>query len=244
MKSYARLQFEKVYKYESRIVGDFDRCFAITEKDRERIERMNSRARVSVVPAGVDISYFCPMDVPMEPYSIVSVASMDWPPNVEGILWFTAKIWPLVKQEIPQAAVYVVGKNPPPEIKKLASEEGIVVTGFVDDVREYMARATVLVVPLRTGGGMRIKILNALAMGKAVVSTSVGCEGIDVENNKNIYIADTEEEFAQRIIELLKDKGKREELGGEGLKLVREKYRWERIAEQIEAGYENILKAR
>jgi len=244
VKSYARLQFEKVYKYESRIVGDFDRCFAITEKDRERIERMNSRARVSVVPAGVDISYFCPMDVPMEPYSIVSVASMDWPPNVEGILWFTAKIWPLVKQEIPQAAVYVVGKNPPPEIKKLASEEGIVVTGFVDDVREYMARATVLVVPLRTGGGMRIKILNALAMGKAVVSTSVGCEGIDVENNKNIYIADTEEEFAQRIIELLKDKGKREELGGEGLKLVREKYRWERIAEQIEAGYENILKAR
>jgi len=243
LRAYAKLQFMKLYKYESDIVAAFDRCFMITKQDKERIEKMNHRVKASVIPAGVDTSYFHPLDVPVEPYSIVSVAAMDWSPNVEGILWFIAKIWPTIKRKVSRAKLYVVGKNPPTEVKKLAAED-IVVTGFVDDEREYMAKAAVFVVPLNTGGGMRIKILNALAMSKAVVSTSVGCEGIDVENGRNICIADTEKEFAQQIIELLKDKGKREKLGGEGLKLVREKYRWEHIAEQIEAEYENILKAR
>lgn len=243
LRAYAKLQFMKLYKYESDIVAAFDRCFMITKQDKERIEKMNPRARVSVIPAGVDTSYFHPLDVPVEPYSIVSVAAMDWSPNVEGILWFIAKIWPTIKRKVSQAKLYIVGKNPPAEVKKLAAED-IVVTGFVDDEREYMAKAAAFIVPLNAGGGMRIKILNALAMGKAIVSTSIGCEGVDVEDGKNIYIADTEKEFAQQVIELLKDKGKREELGREGLKLVREKYRWERIAEQIEAEYENILKSR
>ncbi len=106
-----------------------------------------------------------------------------------------------------------------------------------------MAKAAVLVVPLRTGGGMRIKILNALAMGKAVVSTSIGCEGIDVENGKDIYIADTNGDFGQRLIELLNNKGERERLG-RGLKLIREKYQWERIAEQIEGEYKKVLEGR
>jgi len=240
VKAYARFQFKKLYKYESRIVENFDQCFMITEKDKREIERMNPRVKASVIPAGVDTPYFHPMDVPIEPYSIVSVASMDWLPNVEGILWFTT-IWPLVKEKIPQAKLYIVGKNPPAKIRDLARDD-IIVTGFVKDVREYMAKAMVFIVPLRTGGGMRIKILNALAMGKAVVSTSVGCEGIDIENGKNIYIADTEEGFAERVIELLEDESKREELGKEGLKLVSQKYQWERIAERIEDEYKKILK--
>ncbi len=241
IKVYVWLQFRKVYKYESRIVADFDRCFMITEKDKERIESMNPRVKASVIPAGVDISYFHPMDVPIEPYSIVSVGAMDWLPNIEGILWFAAKIWPLVKRKVPQAKIYIVGKNPPVEIKKLAAKD-IIVTGFVKDVREYMAKAAVFIVPLRIGGGMRIKILTALAMGKAIVSTSVGCEGIDVENNKNIYIADTERDFAQAIVKLLNDRSETERIGRRGLQIAREKYRWERIAEQIEEEYKSILK--
>ncbi|MCD6468890.1 MAG: glycosyltransferase [Thermoplasmata archaeon] len=240
VKAYARLQFKKLYKYESKIAADFDRCLMITEKDKERIERMNPAIKACVIPAGVDTSYFHPVAVPIEPYSIVSVAAMDWPPNIEGILWFTAKIWPIIRQRIPQVKFYIVGKNPPTEVEGLAGKD-IIVTGFVRDVREYMAKAAVFIVPLRSSGGMRIKILNALAMGKAVVSTSVGCEGIDVENGRNICIANTEKEFAERIVELLEDESKRKELGGKGLNLIRQKYQWERIAERIEDEYKKVL---
>jgi len=243
LKAYVLLQFKKVYRYESKIVSHFDRCFMITEEDKKRIEIMNPRVKACVIPAGVDTSFFYPLQVPIEPCSIVSVGAMDWLPNVEGALWFIDKVWPLVKQKEPRSMLYVVGKNPPAEITNLARED-IVVTGFVEDVRDYMAKAAVFIVPLKTGGGMRVKILNALAMGKAIVSTSVGCEGIDVEHGKNIYIADTELEFAKGILELLEDSDKREKLGKEGIKLIQEKYQWERIAEKVEEEYEKVLQER
>ena len=239
-RAYTHLQFKKFYQYESKLIGAFDRCLAITKKDKERIQKMNPRAKVSVIPAGVDTSYFHPLNAPIERYSLVSVASMDWPPNSDGILWFINKVWPAIKREVPSAKFYVVGKNPPPEIKRLSTKD-IIVTGFVGDVREYMARASVLIVPLRTGGGMRIKILNALAMSKAVVSTSVGYEGIDAKDGRSICIADSSEEFAHRTIEVLKDGDRREQLGAEGLKLIQEKYRWEQIAKRIEEEYRRIV---
>lgn len=242
-KAYIFIQYKKVYKYESEMTSYFDRCFMITEEDKRRIERMNPKVKACVIPAGVNTSFFYPLTLPIEPYSIVLVGAMDWLPNVEGTLWFIERVWPLVKQKEPHSKLYVVGKNPPEEIRNLTGED-IIVTGFVEDVREYMAKAAVFVVPLKTGGGMRVKILNALAMGKAIVSTSVGCEGIDVENGKNIYIADTELEFAKGILELLEDSDKREKLGEEGLKLIKEKYQWERIAEQIEKEYEKVLQER
>ena len=239
-KFYLRLQLKKLYSYESATVEPFDLCFMMTEVDKERIENMNSKVKATVIPAGVDSSYFHPFNVQIEPYSIISVASMAWLPNIEGVHWFCSKILPRIKKECSESRVYIVGKNPSSSIQRLAGGD-IVITGFVEDVREYMAKAAVFIVPLRSGSGMRIKILNALAMGKVVVSTSVGCEGIDVEHGKNIYIADTEEEFAQRILELLEDGSKREKLGKEGLRLVREKYQWERTAEQIEGEYKKII---
>mgnify|MGYP003810513841 CR=1 FL=1 len=240
IKFYARLQLHKVYTYESKIAAEFDRCFMITEKDKERILMMNPNVKASVIPGGVDISYFYPLDIPIEPYSVVSVASIEWPPNIDGILWFVNRVWPLVKLKLPQARFYVVGKNPPAKIKKLAKKD-IIVTGYVEDVRKYIARATVFVVPLRTGGGMRIKILNAMAMGKAVLSTAVGCEGLDIENGKNIYVADSEKEFAHLILKLLQDECERKKIGEQALKLVIELYRWDKVAEQTEYEYKNIL---
>lgn len=241
IKVYAYLQYKKLSRYEAVVCEVFDKCFMITEVDERRIKEMNPRVKTSVISSGVDTSYFYPMEAEEDPLSIVSVASMDWLPNVEGMLWFCKNIFPLIKKEIPETKLYVVGKNPPDEIKNLASKD-VIVTGFVEDEREYMAKSMVFIVPLKTGSGIRIKILNALAMGKAVISTSIGCEGIEVQHRKNIYIADTEKEFAQGAIELLKNKDIREGIGEEGLRFIREKYQWEQIAEQIENEYRKAVK--
>jgi glycosyltransferase involved in cell wall biosynthesis/ubiquinone/menaquinone biosynthesis C-methylase UbiE len=239
IKAYAYLQHKKLSRYEATICEVFDKCFMITKEDERRIKEMNPRVKTNVIPSGVDTSYFYPMEAEEEPLSIVSVASMDWLPNNESIIWFCNSVFPLIKKEIPGAKLYVVGKNPSNKIKKLASKD-IIVTGFVEDEREYMAKSQVFIVPLKTGSGMRIKILNALAMGKAVISTPIGCEGIEVQHRKNVYIADTEKEFAQGAIELLKNKDIREGLGEEGLRFVKEKYQWERIAEEITENYRKI----
>jgi len=240
-RAYAGIQFKKVYKYESKTLEIFDKCLMITKEDEKRIKQMNPKVKTAVVPAGVDTSKFCPMDIPEEPYSIVFVGSMDWPPNVDGVIWFYKKIFPLIKGKNPQVKFYVVGKNPPLEIKNIV-DKNVVVTGYVDDVREYIAKAEVFIVPLMVGGGMRIKILNALAMGKAVVSTSVGCEGIDITNGENICIENGEEEFAGKIIGLMLDREKRERIGKNGLELIRNKYTWEKIASLIEEEYTKLVK--
>lgn len=242
IKAYAYLQYKKLWDYEAKICGMFDKCFMITEDDEKWIKEMNPRVKTSVIPSGVDTSYFNSLEAEEEPYSIIYVASMDWLPNVESILWFYKDIFPLIKKEVPEAKLYIVGRKPPVNIKILANKD-IIVTGFVEDVREYIARSAVFIVPLKIGGGMRIKILNALAMGKAIVSTSIGCEGIDVTDGKDIYIADTEAQFARRVLELMGNKNKRRRLGEEGLRLVKEKYQWKRIAEQIEEEYKKILEA-
>lgn len=240
VKAYAFLQYRKLYKYESMICKEFDKCFMITDKDVELVKKMNPMIKTAVIPSGVDASYFLPLKIKEEPCSIISVGSMDWLPNVEGILWFYKEVFPLIKEIIPEAKLYIVGKNPPGYIKKLRSEY-IIVSGFVEDVRGIMAKCQVFIVPLKTGSGMRIKILNALAMGRPIVSTSIGCEGIEVQNGKNICIANTREEFAQGVIELMKNESIRKRLGEEGIKLVKEKYKWEQIAEKITDEYNKII---
>ncbi|HER24651.1 MAG TPA: glycosyltransferase [Candidatus Atribacteria bacterium] len=240
IKFYAYLQYKKLYKYESKICEIFDRCFMITKIDEKTIKDMNSNVKTNVVPAGVDISYFYPLKFKEEEFSLVSVASMNWLPNVEAIEWFCKEVQPLIKKEIQKVKLYIVGINPPNNIKSLANNN-VIVTGFVEDVRKYLAKGQVFIVPLKTGSGMRIKILNALAMGKAIVSTSIGCEGIDVVDGKNIYIADNKEEFAEKVVFLLNNKDERDRIGKEGLKLVKEKYQWEKIAEDIETEFKKII---
>ena len=235
-KTYAGIQFKKVYKYESKILEVFDKCLMITKEDEKRIKQMNPKIKTAVVPAGVDTSKFFPMDITPEPYSIVFVGSMDWLPNIDGVLWFYKKIFPKIKHEMPSTKLYIVGKNPPLEIKNIV-DKNVIITGYVNDVREYMAKAAVFIVPLRIGGGMRIKILEAFAMKKPVVSTTVGCEGIEIKDRGNIYVADDDERFAEKVIELLVDGKKRKEIGENALQLVRNKYTWERVAKSLEIEY-------
>ncbi len=236
IKIYGFIQWRKVYRYESQVVEKFNRCITITDIDKERIESMNSKSACVSIPSGVDISYFHPINCEKEPDSIIFIGALDWFPNIDGIYWFCKKVFPLIKAEVSSVRLYIVGRNPPARIKKLENEN-LVVHGSVKDIREHLAKSSVTIVPLRIGGGMRIKILEALAMGIPVVSTSIGCEGIDITNGREVLIADAERVFARNILSLLQDEKLARILGENGLKLVKSRYIWEEIAEKFEGVY-------
>jgi len=245
VKLYAYLQWKKMHRYEAKICEIFDKCLMITEEDKERIERMNPSVKTCIIPAGVDTSYFYPLKIEEESGSLVFVGDLSWLPNVDGVIWFYSRVWPRIKKASLPVKFYVIGRRPPEEIRKLSKkDQNIMVTGFVKDVRPYVAKCSVYVVPLRIGGGMRLKILEAMAMERPVVATSVGAEGIMATDRENIMIADSEADFAERVIELLKDRNPRRRVAQEGKRLIEQKYRWETVVEALEKEYFRVLENR
>jgi len=243
IKSFTLLQYKKIYNYEKYVTSKFDECIVITKEDDFTLKKMNPKAQTFVIPAGADTSFFYPLPVKEVDSSIVFVGSLEWFPNVEGIMWFLNRIYPIIKQKIPLFKLYIVGKNPPESILSYNSPE-IIVTGYVKDVREYVSKSSLVVVPLRIGGGMRIKILESMAMGKAVVSTTIGAEGIDAKNDEEIIIRDREDDLVNAVTDLLVDEGKRKRIGENALKFVREKYTWEKVAERFEEEYLRLIRQR
>lgn len=233
LRLWAYIQYERVRSYESRMCELFDRCLMMSDVDEDLIRRINPRVRTAVVPVGVDTDYFQPQKGQEDPYLMLFVGPMDWLPNVDGISWFCKEVLPLIAARVPEAKVLIVGRNPPPRIRNLASER-VIVKGYVEDVRPYMARAGVVIVPLRIGSGVRVKILHAFAMAKAVVATSVGCEGIDAKHGEHLYVADTREAFAEQVAGLMSSQEERHRLGLAARGLVESKYSWSRIAERLE----------
>ena len=157
------------------------------------------------------------------PYSLIYLGNFSWLPNLNGVLWFLKEVWPKIIKKFPKIQFFIVGKNPPDELKKYSSKN-IIITGYVDDIKPWVNKAEVFIVPLFSGGGIRIKILEALAMGKAIVSTSIGSEGIEVENGKHVIIADDKDSFAQGIEKLFRHKETQTSLSKNSLELMREKY--------------------
>jgi len=244
IKFYAYLQWKKLYKYETKICEIFDKCLMITEEDKKKIEDMNSKVKTFIIPAGVDVSYFYPLKTEEEPYSLIFVGSMKWLPNIDAVLWFCNEFWSKLKKVFPEVKLYVVGQKPSKEITELGKKDkDIIITGFVKDIRPYVAKSSLYIVPLRIGGGMRLKILEAMAMGKPVISTSIGAEGIEAVDEKDIIIADDVERFVEKIIELLKDKNYRRKIAQNGEKLVKEKYRWESIVKKLEKEYMEAIES-
>jgi len=226
-------QWKKLFKYEIEICKKFDHCITVSEEDKKILENHGNINCISVVSNGVDTDYFKLLatshQTPEE--SIVITGSMDWLPNSDAVEYFCRDILPLIWEDKPNLRFYVVGRNPTEAVKKLAEKDHrLVVTGIVDDVRSYVAKAKVFVVPLRIGGGSRLKILEAMSMKKAVVSTSIGAEGLGVEHGKNIILADGPESFANAVKKVFKDDELRKSLENEGEKLVKEKYDWSVVA--------------
>jgi glycosyltransferase involved in cell wall biosynthesis len=159
---------------------------------------------------------------------------MDWYPNEDAILHFADAIFPRIAAQMPNVTLAVVGRNPSARLRDAVSRAGIIVTGTVDDVRPYIDEAALYIVPLRAGGGTRLKIFEALAMGKAVVSTSVGAEGLAVTPGRDIAIADQPETFASTVLALLRDDVRRAALGHAGRQLVQRRYSWAQVAGEFE----------
>jgi polysaccharide biosynthesis protein PslH len=232
-KSVCWLESRTLARAERQYVPLADSVLAVSEHDRAFFAQYVAPNRLFVIPTGVDTEYFQPTSDPPEPHTMVFTGSMDWMPNEDGVAYFAEEIFPLIQRAIPKARFFAVGHRPPKRIQALGSES-VVVTGSVDDIRPYLGKASICVVPLRSGSGTRIKIFEAMAMGKAVVSTTLGAEGLPVRHGEHIILADDPADFARETISLLRDAERREQLGRAARQLVAENYGWPTVADYFD----------
>src|ERR1041385_1476993 len=208
-----------------------DHVLAVSQTDRDFFAAQLPPEKLTIIPTGVDVEYFQPQGKPVE-NTLVFTGSMDWLPNEDGIFYFMQEILPKIRQEIPEVTLTVVGRKPSARMLALAAERPVEIrlTGWVDDIRPFLAEGAVCIVPLRIGSGTRLKIFEAMAMGKAVVSTTIGAEGLPVRNEEDLLLADSPEAFARNVVMLLRDDQTRERLGSAARELVQSKYSWASVA--------------
>lgn len=238
-------EWRKTEAAERRYLRLADRVLTVSETDRDTFATFLDPQKMTVIPTGVDVDYFQPQPVEEVPDSLVFTGSMDWLPNEDGIFYFVEAILPLIRQQHPSVSLEVVGRNPSRKLQALLeTEKSVRLTGWVEDIRPFLARGSVCIVPLRIGGGTRLKIFEAMAMGKAVVSTTVGAEGLPVQTGQNVLLADTPQAFAASVISLLRDSNQRSRLGTAARTLVQENYSWPKVAESFSRVLEDVLPRR
>lgn len=235
-KALLALEWRKMRRCEIEACHKADFTVAVSEQDRDQLSEALDDPRIGAIATGVDLDYFHVGDRSKEAArEIVFCGSMDWFPNEDAMLHFMDAILPRVREAVPDVSVTIVGRNPSETLKTAAEKASVQVTGTVPDVRPYAQRAAVHIVPLRIGGGTRLKINEALAMGKAVVSTHIGAEGLPLEEGKHIVRADEPADFAREVIALLEDPSRRESLGDAGRALMEERFSWPQVAREFEA---------
>jgi len=239
-----KVEANRVRMYETEITQWFDQVTMVSSLDRDYLLSINGSAPMSVVPMGVDLEYYQPSDpqagMPVPP-NLLFTGTIRYFPNKDAVLYFCNEILPLVKNAVPSAKFYVVGNHPPKKISKLMSGRDVIVTGRVEDVRPYFARSAVFVCPLRSGSGMQTKILEAMAMGVPVVTTSMGAEAFEEAiAGRDIIIADDARKFAAEIICLLKDKELRQSVAQNARELVQRKYGWSSVVKRLDMIYETL----
>jgi glycosyltransferase involved in cell wall biosynthesis len=227
---YYGLQVKRMYEFEKQSCLRAAHVAAVSERDAETMRKLFGVERVSAIPTGVDVDYFRPAASPPAVADLVFVGSMDWMPNIDGVVWFFEEVFPLIRARRPQTTAAVVGRTPPKRIREFPA----IVTGTVPDVRPYMWGSKVSIVPLRIGGGTRLKIYEAMAAGLPVVSTQIGAEGLDVADGETIALADTPQAFADRCLGLLDDPGTRDRMAAAALEMVSSRYSWERVTRSFE----------
>jgi sugar transferase (PEP-CTERM/EpsH1 system associated) len=232
-RAFFRHQWLRMVRFEGAECRRFDRVVAVSAADAEQLRTAYGLDAVGDVPTGVDIEFFRPAGrAAREPLDLVFTGSMDWMPNEDGILWFVDEVLPLIHATEPRVSLTVVGRRPPPRIQALASRDPrLRVTGTVPDVRPYLERASVFVVPLRVGGGTRLKIYEALAMELPLLSTTIGAEGLPLQHGRHALIADAPRAFAEAALGLLRDPDGAGRMAAAGAALVRSHFGWDRAAD-------------
>jgi len=239
MKFLLKLELRRVSRYES-VIEQFNACFVCSEPDREQLRQAAPEADIRLIPNGVDLAYFSGNEpVAYEPNRIVFTGNLTYHPNIDGIFYFVNEILPLIKKEIPAAKFYIVGQSPSAKIRALAGDD-VIVTGFVEDIKQYYLSSAVAVSPIRFGAGTLNKILEPLALGVPVVATSMGIEGLDLTIGKDILVADRPHAFAKHVVHLLKDAEFRDRLGNAGMAMVRRLYNWDTIVSLLDKIYREL----
>ena len=222
---------ERVRQFEQEAAMRCERCLAVSDDEAAAIRELFGCPHVETVSNGVDTSYFQPSDDEPEFANLLFTGAMSYRPNAEAVQHFAKTILPLVLRELPAARLHVVGNEPPKEVKALAGEH-VVVHGFVPDMRVYHRRAAVVVVPLLRGGGTKLKVLDAAAMGKPIVTTSIGDDGLSFQSGEELIISDDPAEFAQAVVSLARDRAAQRRLGA-AARRVSLQYDWDRIGERL-----------
>ena len=249
-KAYAGKTARLMCEFERRAAREFDAHVVVSERDAERLRALNPDARIFVIENGVDTAYYSDAQIENSAAArddapgknrIVFVGSMDYHANIDGALNFAREVWPRLHDRQTDLVFTIVGRDPAPEVRELARIPGIEVTGTVADVRPSYREAIAAIVPLNVGGGSRLKILEAMAAGIPVVSTTLGAEGLAVQHGKNILIADTNEQLVEAIVSVVENEDRRKELGAAGRALVADHYDWSKLGVSLFKAYEELL---
>jgi len=242
-RAFAGLEYCKVRREEMAVWRQIDGCALTSTRELAVLRAAVRDVPATVVPNGVDVEYFSDAGVKPDRQNIVFTGMLGYRPNVDGVLWFTREILPRVLKQLPSVVFTVVGTGVPPEVRRLEGPN-VLVTGTVPDVRPYLGRAGVVVVPLRMGSGTRLKVLEGLAMGRPMVSTSLGCEGIEVRSGEHLLVADKPGEFSAGVVDLLRDPTRADAMGQRGREMVRRQYAWDRITTRLENLHTQVLAQR
>ncbi|HVM62381.1 MAG TPA: glycosyltransferase family 4 protein [Verrucomicrobiae bacterium] len=244
-KAFIHSQYGKLVRLQQHVARASEKCVVLSDDDRAEYQRICPEADVTTVPNGADVDYWTPgaTNGAVEPSSILYFGNLSWPPQADAAVYFHDKILPRIRERVPDAKFYIVGQNPPETVKSLAGDN-VIVTGFVPDMREHVARAAAVVMPLRAGAGTKHRVFQALCMKKPVVCTAVAAEGIALADGETALLADDPETFANATVSLLQNAALRQRLGERGRQLVLDRYDWRAIYERLEEAFQEAVRKR
>ena len=240
-RTYLKYLSRKLKEYELSMLGQVDGIAAISEEDKSHFRKLGSKKPMVTIPFGIPLDEYAPAEEEPE-LALFHIGAMDWSPNLEGILWFLEEVWPLINSNFPQLRFYLAGRNMPQFLVD-TPHPNVFFCGEVENAADFMRSKSIMVVPLLSGGGIRVKIIEGMALEKAIVSTSLGAEGIDFEKDKNILIADNPQQWLEAIRSLVVDPSLVKKLGQEGKALVASKYDNAVITKELLTFYRSLIKA-